>query len=466
MILTVFKFSIAHFYYDEIENKLTIDTRLKSAENVLNEYQSLIQDVPYYLDWAIANDYGVLVVIPDLIDGVGPVAQNAEYIEGARTTLAWIQTFRKKFEQRLLDYEIIRESECDKKYPNPTQKKVAFSFEKSRNLFTVPWESDSNSKIILITGAAGFIGSHLCRYFLNLGFRVIGIDNLICSTGENIAEFDGHPCFVLIKHDVAIPFDLMTQIDYVVHAASIPSPEDYYKMPFQTMQAGINGTINTLWIAKEHGSRYLFLSTSEIYGDPEVHPQSESYAGKVNCLCSRSPYDQSKRGAETLIKLYFEKYSLDVRIARIFNTYGPGMRLHDGRVITNFISALIHHTPLTIYGDGTQTRSLCYISDMVAGLSSLLFCQEMSDRTEITQRVFNLGNPEEFSVNQIASEMMNLGLLYRLPSSSCINIETQDKADPRKRRPDISRAQTVLQFSPQVSFNEGIRSTLEWFMHQ
>ena len=180
------------------------------------------------------------------------------------------------------------------------------------------------------------------------------------------------------------------------------------------MGVGILGTLNTLLLSKDHGARYLVLSTSEVYGDPEIHPQPESYAGKVNCMCSRSPYDQSKRAAETLIKLYFEEYKLDVRIARIFNTYGPGMRLHDGRVITNFIAALIENSPLTIYGDGMQTRSLCYIDDMVNGLCQLLFSEQIAGYDSITERVFNLGNPEEYRVEEIAQEFIALANLYEM----------------------------------------------------
>lgn len=464
LIFIFWSSSEAHLSYNFThQNSVVIDARIDQGTDILESYQMLISDMPDYLDWIIAHRKPFCIIIPDSIEGVGPLELTAPFIEGARTALAWIQSYKRLFSNALIEYKIVPESQYNpKKDVCPV---VLGTKKQALIIFKLPWLENITKKTVLITGGAGFIGSHLVQHLLSHGHRVVVVDNLVCSTGKNISKHFTNPDFCFIEHDVSVPFDCEGGIEYVIHAASIPSPADYYQLPIQTMNAGILGTRNTLQIARNHHARYLFLSTSEVYGDPEVHPQVESYAGKVDCLCSRSPYDQSKRGAETLIKLYYEKYALDVRIARIFNTYGPGMRLHDGRVITNFIAALIENTPITIYGDGSQTRSLCYIDDIVAGLSLLLFSNRISSDISITERVFNLGNPEEYSINEIAQEMVLLGDQYQLIPLKYKKIENFDKADPRKRKPEITRANRVLGFMPHVPFKQGIQNTLAWFLN-
>ena len=461
----------AHYYrvLPKIE-KAIIDTRINPHEDALNAYQNLITQMPSYLAWIIFRDSqpSFTIIVPDNLEGVGPLDEQAPYIEGARTALAWIQSYEKLLGENHITYTIVKESEYERQMeaaPQYSECVDAHIREQAieKHIITPTWGYECSKKCFLITGGAGFIGSHLTRKLLALGHRVIVIDNLACSTGANIDDLHNNPDFFFVKHDVAQPFTVLCHLDYIVHAASIPSPADYYHMPQETMCAGIYGTLNTLLLSIEHNARYLFLSTSEVYGDPEIHPQVESYSGNVNCMCSRSPYDQSKRGAETLVKLYYEKFHPDVRIARIFNTYGPGMRLHDGRVVTNFIAALLENKPMVIYGDGTQTRSLCYVDDMVEGLYRLLMYDHFTCADPITDRVFNLGNPEEYTVAQIAREFEILAKKFLPYPALCTKIENPDKADPRKRKPDISRSKKILGFDPGIRFEQGLQRTYVYF---
>jgi dTDP-glucose 4,6-dehydratase len=229
---------------------------------------------------------------------------------------------------------------------------------------------------------------------------------------------------------------------------------------------GLHGTQNTLEVARAKNARYLFTSTSEVYGDPLIHPQPESYGGNVDCMGKRSAYDQSKRGAEVLIKLYFEHYGVDTRIARLFNTYGPGMRLADGRVINNFLESLINNTPLKINGSGDQTRSFAYVDDTIDGIFRLIDNDALCNEPHITQRVFNLGNPDEFTINELAYKVNELSKKYFNREIPIIHRENPDMSDPRMRRPDISRAQTILGFMPRVSLDEGLEKSLQFFLNK
>jgi len=307
---------------------------------------------------------------------------------------------------------------------------------------------------ILITGGAGFIGSHLCDRFLADGHDVIAMDNLSTGSVANIAHLAGHERFQFVKHNVTQNIYLAGPLDAVLHLASLPSPVDYLNLPIQTLKVGALGTHNSLGLAKEKGARFLLASTSEVYGDPLVHPQPEDYWGNVNPVGPRGVYDESKRFAEALTMAYHRYHDVDTRIARIFNTYGPRMRMDDGRVVPNFICQALRGKPLTVYDTGERTRSFCYVDDMVEGFVRLLHSNE-------TMPV-NLGNPTEMSVLDFAHKVVQLA-----GSQSEIKFITpQDertKDDPKTRRPDIGKARRVLGWEPHVPLEVGLRKTIEYF---
>jgi len=303
---------------------------------------------------------------------------------------------------------------------------------------------------VVITGGAGFIGSHLCERYLRDGHAVVCVDNFITGRPENIQPLLGHPAFELIQHDVSQPLQVPGPVDLVLHFASPASPVDYLKYPIQTLKVGSLGTHNTLGLAKAKGAAYLLASTSEVYGDPEEHPQRETYWGHVNPIGLRGVYDEAKRFAEAMTMAYHRTHGLKTHIARIFNTYGPRMRLDDGRALPNFMGQALRKEPLTIYGDGTQTRSFCYIDDLVEGIVRLA-------RTGYPEPV-NLGNPNEVTIRQFAEEILQLS-----GSTSGLVFRPLPQDDPRVRRPDITRAKELLGWSPQVERQEGLRRTLEYF---
>jgi len=307
---------------------------------------------------------------------------------------------------------------------------------------------------ILITGGAGFIGSHLCDRFLADGHDVIAMDNLSTGSVANIAHLAGNERFQFVKHNVTNYIYIAGPLDAVLHLASLPSPVDYLNLPIQTLKVGALGTHNTLGLAKEKGARFLLASTSEVYGDPLVHPQPEDYWGNVNPVGPRGVYDESKRFAEALTMAYHRYHDVDTRIVRIFNTYGPRMRMDDGRVVPNFICQAIRGQPLTVYDTGDRTRSFCYMDDLVEGIVRLLHSNE-------TMPV-NLGNPNEMSVLDFAHQVVQLA-----GSRSEIKFVTpQDertKDDPKTRRPDISKARRVLGWEPQVPLKVGLLKTIEYF---
>lgn len=307
---------------------------------------------------------------------------------------------------------------------------------------------------VLITGGAGFIGSHLCDRLLRDGHTVIAMDNLITGTTRNIEHLAGNESFRFIKHDVTEYIYIEGPLDAVLHLASLPSPVDYLEQPIKTLKVGALGTHKALGLARAKGARFLLASTSEVYGDPKVHPQPESYWGNVNPVGPRGVYDESKRFAEALTMAYHRAHGLETRIARIFNTYGPRMRLDDGRVVPNFVKQALLGEPLTVYDDGKRTRSFCYYSDLVEGLYRLL----LSDEAEPV----NLGNPHEMTILDFARLIVSLTgghseIRFVKPSDQ----RTAD--DPHTRQPDITRARQVLGWQPVVSLEEGLRETIAWF---
>jgi dTDP-glucose 4,6-dehydratase len=308
---------------------------------------------------------------------------------------------------------------------------------------------------VLITGGAGFIGSHLCDRLLSQGHLVIAMDNLSTGSIDNIAHLAGNDHFMFIKHDVTHYVYVPGPLDAVLHLASLPSPVDYLEKPIQTLKVGALGTHKTLGLAKEKRCRYLLASTSEVYGDPQVHPQPESYWGHVNPVGPRGVYDESKRFAEAMAMAYHRHHGIETRIARIFNTYGPRMRIDDGRVVPNFVKQALLGQPLTVYGDGLQTRSFCYVSDLVDGIVRLL----MSDEVEPV----NLGNPEEYTIHEFAKLVNELarnkaGIAFIGRSSLSERVED----DPKMRRPDITKAKTLLGWEPQVDVRTGLCQTIEY----
>lgn len=307
---------------------------------------------------------------------------------------------------------------------------------------------------ILITGGAGFIGSHLCDRLLEAGHEVIAMDNLMTGKVDNIAHLAGNQRFSFIKQDVTNYIFVEGDLDAVLHLASLPSPVDYLNYPIQTLKVGALGTHKTLGLALEKGARYLLASTSEVYGDPLEHPQSEDYWGNVNPIGPRGVYDESKRFAEALAMAYHRYHGVDTRIARIFNTYGPRMRMDDGRVVPNFVSQALRGDPLTVYDEGTHTRSFCYISDQIEGLVRLLFSEE-------TEPV-NIGNPDEMSILEFARVVLEVtGSESEIAFVEPSDVRTAD--DPKVRCPDISKARRVLGWEPQVSLTEGLRKTAAHF---
>lgn len=306
------------------------------------------------------------------------------------------------------------------------------------------------SKTVLVIGGAGFIGSHLCDWFIQRNFKVIALDNLITGSKSNIVHLMKNKKFKFIKHDITKPIRIPGKIHYVLNFASPASPIDYLELPIQTMKVGSLGTHNALGIAKAKKAVFFMASTSEVYGDPLEHPQKESYWGNVNPIGPRGVYDEAKRFSEALTLAYKNVHKLDVKIVRIFNTYGPRMRLKDGRVVPNFIDQALHGKPLTIYGDGKQTRSFCYVDDLVDGITKLLF-------SKLTGPV-NIGNPREFTIGQFANLVMTTH-----GSKSRIIHEALPKDDPKQRKPDITLARRELGWEPKIPLEEGLKSTMEWF---
>jgi dTDP-glucose 4,6-dehydratase len=303
---------------------------------------------------------------------------------------------------------------------------------------------------VVITGGAGFLGSHLCDKFIDEGFRVICIDNLLTGNADNIAHLAGNENFKFIKHDITNYVFIGGKVDYVLHFASPASPIDYLKLPIQTLKVGSLGTHKVLGLAKEKNARMLLASTSEIYGDPDIHPQSEDYWGNVNPIGPRGVYDEAKRFAEAITMAYHRYHKLDTRIVRIFNTYGPRMRLDDGRALPAFVGQALRGENLTVFGDGSQTRSFCYVSDLIEGIFKLLMSNEVNP--------VNIGNPSEITIKQFAEEVIKL-----TGSKSKVTFQPLPEDDPKVRQPDISKAAKILGWAPKIDREEGLRITIDYF---
>ncbi len=302
----------------------------------------------------------------------------------------------------------------------------------------------------LVTGGAGFIGSHLCERLLNDGYEVLCVDNYYSSTKDNISHLLGHPRFEVIRHDVTFP--LYVEVDEIYHLACPASPIHYQRDPVQTTKTAVHGSINMLGLAKRTGAKILLTSTSEVYGDPLVHPQTEEYWGNVNPIGPRACYDEGKRAAETLFFDYYRQHNLKIKVVRLFNTYGPRMHPQDGRVVSNFIMSALANSPLTVYGQGEQTRSFCYVSDLIEGLISM-----MNSPDEITGPI-NLGNPGEFTISELADMV-----IAQSGSQSGIDYLPLPVDDPIRRQPDISKAKHLLGWEPTIKLEDGLNTTISYF---
>jgi len=312
-----------------------------------------------------------------------------------------------------------------------------------------------NKKTILITGGAGFIGSHLCEKLLSLGHKVICLDNFLTGSKNNIKHFFKNKKFKFIQHDIIEPFYLKNKIDQIYNLACPASPIHYQINAIRTIKANTIGMINVLGFAKKHKARILQASTSEVYGDPKEHPQKESYRGNVNPLGPRACYDEGKRVAETLMFDYHRKWGLEIKIARIFNTYGPRMAENDGRVVSNFIIQALKNKPITIYGKGKQTRSFCYVNDLIDGLIKLM------ESPSTFKGPMNLGNPNEITIKKLAEKIIRL-----TESQSKIVYKKLPEDDPQKRKPDIALVKNILKWKPKTGFEQGLKNTIEYFKNQ
>jgi nucleoside-diphosphate-sugar epimerase len=303
---------------------------------------------------------------------------------------------------------------------------------------------------VVVTGGAGFLGSHLCDAIMARGGSAVCVDNLATGRPDNVAHLMGQPGFTFVEADVSSALDVPGQVDAVAHLASPASPPDYLRLPLETLAVGSHGTENALRLAHRHGARFVLASTSEVYGDPAVHPQTEDYWGNVNPVGPRSVYDEAKRFGEALTRAYRETHGVNAGIIRIFNTYGPRMSARDGRIVTNFITQALNGDPLTIYGDGSQTRSFCYVDDLIRGIVAMIDCAESGP--------VNLGNPEEFTVADFARLVLRV-----TGSDSPVEHLPLPVDDPTRRCPVIARASQVLGWQPQIRVEDGVRRTVEWF---
>ena len=484
------------------------------------DFHAMVFEFPKLLERAARKKLPVVLVIPEKLDGFGPLADEAPWIEGARTALAWASAY---FRFKELGHVDVRVLQLPGKEVSPEQiaegvKKILsrtirdeaptpeaqmeariFRLEEVLKTTRIPGpdlllesraiaeiagaeKNDAAPEIIrpdlppvpdgkkriVVTGAAGFIGINLVKKLLAEGNQVIALDNLISANKEFSSFFRNEPNFYFKRWDVAEPFDIEGPVDQVLHLASLASPPDYYGHPREALRAGLQATRETMEMARRKRAQFLFTSTSEVYGDAEVHPQPETYAGNVSPFKKRSQYDQSKRGAETLIKLYAARYAregLDLRIARIFNTYGPFMRIDDGRVITNFIGKMLKGEPLEIYGSDKITRSYGYVDDTVDGLLKLLRTDKLEPATPIQKRVFNIGNDSEFTLRELANLVNRLGKKYLHRTVPVQTVAVKDPSDPVRRRPNLTSARVFLGYAPTVPLREGLEKTFLYFLN-
>jgi cytidylate kinase len=483
------------------------------------DFHSMVFEFPKLLERAAREKLPVVLVIPEKLDGFGPLADEAPWIEGARTALAWASAYFRFKELGHVDVRVLqlsgkevsqdRIAEGVKKILSrniqdvagtPEAQMEARIFRLEEVLKTMSTPSDlllesramagiagaeksdavpeiirpdlspvpSGKKRIVITGAAGFIGINLVKRLLAEGHQVMALDSLISANKDFFSFFKDEPNFYFKQWDVSEPFDIEGPVDQVLHLASLASPPDYYGRPRETLRAGLQATREVMELARRKHARFFFTSTSEVYGDAAVHPQPETYAGNVSPFKKRSQYDQSKRGAETLMKLYAARYAgegLDLRIVRIFNTYGPFMRIDDGRVITNFIEKVLQGKPIEIYGSDKITRSFGYVEDTVDGLLKLLRTDKLSPATPIQKKVFNIGNDSEFTLRELADLTNALGQKYLHRTVPVHLVGLKDPSDPVRRRPDLTRARTFLGYAPSIPLREGLEKTFLYFLN-
>lgn len=473
-------------------------------------FDASYQLLPQVLEIARAEQCPFVLMVPEQLTGFTTTSFHAPIIEGARVALTWASAYYRFKKLGNVDLRIVllpsqmqdqnfvlnalinaMTFTTDIKSGQTPEELIKQRIMRATNFSTAPKQLyvtiepyypqqhtteqtlitpslpyDPSKKRIVITGAAGFLGSYLSEKLLEKGYQIIALDNLSCCTGKNIAHLTNEPHFSFHQYDVSYPFEITGPVDTVMHLASVPSPVQYYAMPIETLRSGLHGTKETLDLARNKNAKYIFASTSEVYGDPKEHPQSESYAGNVNPIGKRSQYDESKRGAETLIKLYFEQHNMDVRIARIFNTFGPGMQLSDGRVITNFIQAALTNQPMIIHGSGNQTRSPAYVSDTIEGIISVLESEKIGTFSSIEQRIFNVGTPEEFSINEIANLVNQLAEKYLHRTVPIKHVPHFDHTDPQVRKPDITYLNAITSFNTRVPFIMGLEKTFLHYYHQ
>lgn len=406
---------------------------------------------PKLLKMALENKQEVILVTQDNLNDTGTLDKESNKFEPQRVAATWLTIYKNFFN---LNGKITTAHTINKGIDVEVDIQTEDTLVLKHHLNNSP-----RKQRFLITGGAGFLGSHLTNKLLELGHQVIVLENYECCRKDNL---NSHPNLAIVDHDVTKPFSLQGDLDYVIHLASLPSPEFYYKKPIETLTCGLHGTLNTLKLALEKNAKYLLASTSEVYGDPFINPQPETYAGNVNYLGPRAQYDESKRGAEILAKLFLDTKDLDVRIVRIFNTYGPNMMLNDGRVVTNFIRASLNKESLTIYGDGNQTRSFAYVDDTVNGIEKLIFHEFKSNIAQ--DRVFNIGNETEISINQFAETVAQLSEEILQYKPQIKYFKHFDYTDPLQRRPDLTKSKSVLSYYPSTTLKEGLKKTLEYFI--
>jgi len=484
------------------------------------DFHSMVFEFPKLLERAAREKLPVVLVVPEKLEGFGPLADEAPWIEGARTALAWASAYFRFEELGNVDVRVLQIS--GEEVP-PEQVGAGVQEILSRNIRDVEGSPEAQmearifrlkdvlkttralgsdlllewrpiaevsgpekskavpeiirpdlppvpngKKRIVVTGAAGFIGINLVKRLLAEGHQVIALDNLIGANEKFSPLFQHEPDLYFRAWDVSEPFEIEGPVDQVLHLASLASPPDYYGLPLETLRAGLQATRETMELARRKHAQFLFTSTSEVYGDAAVHPQPETYAGNVSPFKKRSQYDQSKRGAETLMQLYASRYAgegLDLRIVRIFNTYGPFMRIHDGRVITNFIEKVFQGEPIEIYGDDKITRSFGYVEDTVDGLLKLLRTDKLGPATPIRERVVNIGNDSEFTLGVLAGLVNELGQKYLRRTVPVRTVEMKDPSDPVRRRPDLARARALLGYAPTISLWEGLEKTFLYFLN-
>lgn len=492
----------------------------RNTDRAWRDFHEMIFEFPKLLEYAAKKKLPVVLVIPEKLDGFGPLAEEAPWIEGARTALAWASAYFRFKELGNVDVRVLQlpvgevpqatiaiavkkilsksvrdegggpETQMEARMFRLVDALQIISSQTSKlslesraidaitgmkksdatpelirpNLPSIP----AGKKRIVVTGAAGFIGINLVKRLLAEGNQVIALDDLITANKDFSSFFQNEPDLYFKEWDVSKPFDIDGPVDQVIHLASLASPPDYYVRPLETLRSGLQGTREMLELARRKGARFLFTSTSEVYGDAKVHPQRETYAGNVSPFKKRSQYDQSKRGAETLMKLYAERYAGEVpdfRIARLFNTYGPFMRLDDGRAVTNFIEKLLTGQPIQIYGNEKITRSFGYVEDTLDGLLKLLRSDKLTSATPIQDRVFNIGNDSEFTLGELAGLVNELGRKHLHRTVPVHITEVKDSSDPARRRPDLTRARTFLDYAPTVPLREGLEKTFLYFLN-